>query len=144
MYPKMNLVRGVVSVLLYHKRKVAKGLAECLLARNFLKEAPDLDFSHTLYQFQRLTTRNERVQRNVLHLFLSFGKDEKVTNAQMAGAATDILDTLSFSDQPAIVYRHFDALHPHAHVVSPTIRPDGKPIRLLRADYYRLHSLARS
>ena len=42
MYPKMNLVRGIVSVLLYHKRKVAKGLAECLLARNFLKEAPDL------------------------------------------------------------------------------------------------------
>lgn len=40
------------------------------------------------------------------------------------------MDKLGFGEQPYLVYQHFDAGHPHIHIVTTNIRPDGSGINL--------------
>lgn len=123
-------------MLQYHQQKMAKGQAEILAAGNFLKEAKDLTFSDKLYQYDRLISSNERADKKVLQVFLSFGRGEKISNEQMAAVGRDYLQAVGFGEQPWLIYRHNDTLHPHAHLVSTTIRPDGKAIELRKPDFY--------
>ena len=128
-------------MLHYHELKMKKGQAEILAAGNFLKEAEELGYRDKLYQFERLISQNERADKKVLQVFLSFGKDEKVSNAQMAAIGRDYLQAIGFAEQPWLIYRHNDTLHPHAHLVSTTIRPDGKSIQLRKQDFYESRNL---
>ena len=44
--------------------------------------------------------------------------------------AIDYMDRIGFGDQPFLVYRHYDAQHPHIHIVTSTIRADNTAIDL--------------
>jgi hypothetical protein len=38
------------------------------------------------------------------------------------------MDRIGFGEQPFLVYQHHDARHPHIHIVTTRIRPDGEAI----------------
>ncbi len=40
------------------------------------------------------------------------------------------MDRIGFGEQPYLVYKHNDAAHPHLHIVTTNIKPDGKRIDL--------------
>jgi hypothetical protein len=44
--------------------------------------------------------------------------------------AFDYMDRIGFGDQPFLVYQHHDAKHPHIHIVTTCIQPDGTSIDL--------------
>lgn len=136
MHAKISLGASIGRTLHYHELKLKKGHAECLAAGNFLKEAGDLTAADKLYQFQRLILPNERAKKVVFQVFLSFGKDEKLSNEQMTAVGRDYLHAIGFGGQPWLIYRHNDTPHPHAHLVSTTIGPDGKSIQLRKKDFY--------
>ncbi|HTM93005.1 MAG TPA: relaxase/mobilization nuclease domain-containing protein, partial [Flavisolibacter sp.] len=46
---------------------------------------------------------------------------------------TTYMNKIGFGEQPFLVYQHFDAGHPHLHIVTTTIREDGR-----RIDTYNL------
>lgn len=128
-------------MLLYHELKLKKGQAEVLAAGNFLKEVKELTYRDKLYQLERLASVNERADKKVLQVFLSFGKGEQISNTQMEAVGRDYLQAIGFGGQPWLIYRHNDTQHPHAHLVSTTIGGDGKAIQLGKADFYESRAL---
>ncbi len=39
------------------------------------------------------------------------------------------MSKIGFGDQPYLVYQHFDARHPHIHIVTTNIKSDGSRIK---------------
>lgn len=130
MHATIVLSQSIGRILQYHELKVKRGQAELLEAGNFLKDAPELSYREKLFHFERLISLNEYAEKPVLHVFLRFNLTDKISNEQMKQMAREYLGAMGFGRQPWLAYRHYDALHDHAHLVSTTIQSNGKRIVL--------------
>lgn len=117
-------------IISYNENKVKAGQAVCLLASGFIKEGLDLSFSEKLRRLEKLTELNQRTRVNSLHISLNFDPSERLADEQLKLIADDYLSQIGFGEQPFLVYRHEDAAHPHLHLVTTNIRPDGSAITL--------------
>jgi hypothetical protein len=120
-------IRGVIS---YNENKVKEGTAVCILASRFPGEAGELSFKTKLDTFLLYTSRNTKSKTNAVHISLNFDPKEKLhvdTLKQIAGA---YLEKIGFKEQPFLVYQHFDAAHPHVHIVTTNICRNGQRIPL--------------
>jgi hypothetical protein len=120
--------KSIAIALNYNEQKLKFGNAECLQAFNFLKDVEDLDFDDKLWHFNRLNSLNERTKNNSFHVSLNFHPDEKLSNNKLGEIARSFMQKIGFGQQPFLVYRHFDAGHPHIHILSTPIRENGKSI----------------
>lgn len=141
MHAKIAHNQSVTRVLQYHELKVRKGIGECIAGENFIKDVGDLAFEEKWYHFHRLTTLNENVRKNVLHVFMQFSKADVIDNATMGQVAGEYLDEMGFGQQPYLVYRHYDSYAEHAHLVSPNVDPEGNKIRISLAQLYESRQL---
>jgi hypothetical protein len=128
MVAKITSPGSIKRALNYNEQKVQKGTASCLYAGNFLKPAKGLNFYEKLQRFQGLISLNERAKTNTLHISLNFHPSEKLSGKKMIPIAMAYMDKIGFGDQPYLVYEHQDAGHPHIHIVTTTIQPNGKRI----------------
>ena len=128
MYAEVNSARSIRSPLVYNEQKVEAKQADLLDARNFWQEKEDLTLRDKQQRFNRLTVLNERSAKKILHTSVNFHPDDKLSDKQMTAIAKDFMKGIGFGDQPWLVYRHKDAGHPHMHIVSTNIRPDGSRI----------------
>ncbi len=140
-YPKLTGSLG--EVLRYHERKVRKGQAECLYAGNMLKEAKALTLNEKRFFIERLESLNDRVVRKTLHIFLSFHKDDILDDAKMRMICKEYMDRMGLGKHPYLVYRHWDAVHAHAHIVSTSIRKDGRRMDLWQQQFFQSLSISR-
>jgi hypothetical protein len=115
----------------YNERKVSEGRAELLDAANFLKEKGRLSLEDKVGRFRRRMELNERVTTN-LHITLNFDPLDDLTKEKMQEIARRYMEEIGFSRQPYLVYRHLDAGHPHCHIVTTHVRPNGTPIELYK------------
>lgn len=136
MVARINTGKNISKTLNYNEQKVQQGFAEILDASGFLKDAGDLNFYDKLLQFERHISLNENVVTNTLHVSLNFDPSEQLSNETMKSIAADYMDKIGFGHQPFLVYRHYDAGHPHIHIVSTNIEMDGNRISM--------HNLARN
>lgn len=130
MVARINTGKDVSKALNYNEQKVSAGTAETLNASGFLKEAANMNFYEKLNGFKRLTSLNERTVTNTLHVSLNFDPGEKLCNEKLTSVAEAYMEKIGFKDQPFLVYRHYDAGHPHIHIVSVNIRSDGSRISM--------------
>lgn len=130
-------VKSLYGTLYYneHKQQEAKGIP--LLARNFLKDIDELGHQDILDRFRQRTSLNERPEKNILHIFLNFDISDRLTDDQMKRIAGHYMQSMGFDRQPWLLYRHFDAAHPHLHVISTNIRADGSRIDIKLRDLSR-------
>lgn len=128
MYAEVNGARSIRSPLVYNEQKVLAKQADLLDARNFWQEKEELTLRDKQQRFSRLTVLNERSEKKILHASVNFHPDDKLSDKQMTRIAKDFMKAIDFGDQPWLVYRHNDAGHPHMHIVSTNIRPDGSRI----------------
>ena len=128
MYAEVNSPRSIRSPLVYNEQKVEAKQADLLDARNFWQEKADLTLRDKQQRFSRLTVLNERSVKKILHASVNFHPDDNLSDKQMTAIAKDFMKAIGFGDQPWLVYRHKDAGHPHMHIVSTNIRPDGSRI----------------
>ena len=105
-----------------------KGVAECLYAGQFLKDAHGLNFHEKLNGFKRLIDLNTRAKTNTLHISLNFHPSESLGREKLIRIASCYMDKIGFSHQPYLVYEHRDAGHPHIHIVTTSIQEAGKRI----------------
>jgi len=115
--------------LLYNEEKLEQQQARFLGAFNYWQEDAQLTFDDKLHRLQELIILNERSQAKIVHLSLNFHPDDQLTDKTMRRIAGEFMKKIDFADQPALVYRHLDAGHPHMHVVTTNIRPDGSRIK---------------
>ncbi|MFP5439040.1 MAG: relaxase/mobilization nuclease domain-containing protein [Bacteroidia bacterium] len=78
---------------------------------------------------ERIAALNPRVTRPSVHISLNFPPaEEHLSDARLCEVATAYMQGIGFGNQPWLAYRHTDAGHPHLHIVSVKVRPDGTRI----------------
>ncbi len=113
----------------YNEQKCQKEKAVCIFAGNYLLEASQMNFHQKIERMQDLIARNERSKKsNTLHISLNFDPSEKFTEDKLTQIARTYMEKIGFGSQPYLVYEHHDAGHPHIHILTTSIQPDGKRI----------------
>jgi|SRR6218665_374786 len=130
MVARINTGKSIRKALNYNEKKVLEGQAEILSAHYFLKDADQMSFYEKIGRFEKLTSLNEKVVTNTLHVSLNFDPSEKLNNDEMVAIANNYMKRIGFGDQPYLIYRHFDTGHPHIHIVSTNIQADGSRISM--------------
>lgn len=121
---------SVQRILNYNEIKVKEGKAECISAINFPLELDRLNFTLKLNRFIKQASLNENVKRNAVHISLNFDPSENHSKEKFNEIAKVYMDKIGFGKQPYLVYQHYDAGHPHLHVITNNIQRDGKRIDL--------------
>ena len=129
MVTRINASASLGRVLSYNEKKVAQNKATLLEAKNFLGKKDRLTHDEKFQRFQRLNDLNPRSQVNTLHISINFNPADHLSDNTMTAIADRYMQGLGFQKQPYLVYRHQDAGHPHCHIVTSLIRPDGRRIK---------------
>lgn len=88
-----------------------------------------MNFYEKLNRFRDLIALNDRCRKsNTLHISLNFDPSERLGKENLTAIANCYMSKIGFGDQPYLVYQHFDAGHPHIHIVTTNIEADGKRI----------------
>lgn len=122
--------KSIEGALRYNESKVQKGKAVCIGAAGYPLDKEELSFHEKLARLCNLAALNERVKTNCVHISLNFDPSEKISDDILLLIASTYMTKIGFAGQPYLVYRHHDAGHPHIHIVSTNIQPDGKRIAL--------------
>lgn len=127
-----NYIYGLIS---YNEDKVQEGQAKLLHGENFPSEISTLDKREKYRHFQNFTALNTRTKMNAAHFTLNFhNKDEpKLSKETLKEISLRYMSGLGLEGQPFLVYQHFDANHPHLHIVSTNINEEGKRLNIFRA-----------
>lgn len=121
---------SIRSILNYNENKVEIGKAECISAVNYPVELEKLNFTSKLNRFLKLAELNTNAKRNSVHISLNFDPSENHSKEKLVEIADAYMEKLGFGRQPYLVYQHYDAGHPHCHIVTNNIQRDGKRIDL--------------
>lgn len=117
-------------MLNYNEQKVQQKKAETLHAQNFSKDTAQLNFYDKLNNFKKLMQLNERTTTNTLHASLNFDPSENLSKDKLIDIAHSYMEKIGFKNQPYLIYQHFDAGHPHIHIVTTNIKRDGSRISM--------------
>jgi len=89
---------------------------------------PFLSFEQKINRLLNQAALNENVTRNAIHISLNFDPSEQIGQERLIAIANTYMEQIGLGDLPYLVYQHFDAGHPHLHVVSVKVRADGKRV----------------
>ena len=124
----ITTAHGIRAPFFYNENKVEQGVARCLAAENFPLPLEDTEQVHRLAMLQKTAAKNENVKRNAVHISLNFAPGEQLSPELLKAIAKEYMEQIGFGAQPYLVYQHLDAGHPHLHLVSVKVRPDGSRI----------------
>ena len=119
---------SILRLLNYNENKIKEGAAVFLGAQNYPIESARLTFQQKLNRLKNQAALNENVTRNSMHISLNFDPSEKLSDDRLQEIADVYMDKIGLADLPYLVYRHFDAGHPHIHVVSVKVRANGRRV----------------
>lgn len=115
----------------YNENKVKAGVAECIGAGNYPIDPDKMTLTMKLNRFLKQMELNENVKRNSVHISLNFDVSERqLSQDKLLAIAESYMKKIGFGKQPFLVYQHYDAGHPHIHLVSTNIEADGSRIDL--------------
>ncbi|MCD8739318.1 relaxase/mobilization nuclease domain-containing protein [Mucilaginibacter roseus] len=130
MVAKIKSGKSLIGALNYNERKVSHGKAKLIAAVRYSKDMDKLYFHDKLLRLTDLAARNERTKTNTVHISLNFPNGERLPDDRLQHITQDYMNGIGFDGQPYLVYRHEDAGHPHIHIVTTNIKPDGERISL--------------
>lgn len=113
----------------YNENKVKEGIAECIGAGNYPVDIEKMTGTIKLNRLLKQAALNENVSRKSVHISLNFdATDTGLSKEKLIQIADTYMQKIGFGKQPYLVYQHFDAGHPHIHIVSIKIQDDGSRI----------------
>jgi len=130
MVAKIKSGKNLIGALNYNENKVKAGKAKLIAASGYIKTHDMLSFRDKLFRLTDLAERNLRTKTNTVHLSLNFDVREQIDDDKLLSIADEYMNKIGFEYQPYLVYKHLDAGHPHVHIVTTNIEPDGKRISL--------------
>lgn len=130
MVAKIKSGKSLIGALNYNENKIIAGKAELIATNGYTKSNEVLSFQDKLFRLTDLAGRNLRTKTNTMHLSLNFDVNEKIATDKLITIADDYMKRIGFEYQPYLIYHHFDAGHPHIHIVTTNIQADGKRISL--------------
>ncbi|WP_448698264.1 relaxase/mobilization nuclease domain-containing protein [Mucilaginibacter sp. AW1-3] len=130
MVAKIKSGKSLIGALNYNENKVKQAKAKLIAAARYPKDIKDMNFYDKLHRLTDLAERNERTKTNTVHVSLNFANGENLNDEKLSNIAEDYIQGIGFETQPYLVYRHFDAGHPHIHLVTTNIKSNGYRISL--------------
>jgi len=130
MVVRMKNGKNIRGALSYNEAKVKKGMAELILASRYGCDAAELSFSQKLQRFTNLNENCVTSSFNAVHISLNFSAEDSIDTEKMQLIAQEYMQAIGFEKQPYLVYRHNDTAHPHLHIVTTPLKPNGKTINL--------------
>jgi len=113
----------------YNENKVRVGVAQCIGSGNYPVDSDKMSLSMKLNRLLKQLELNENVTRNSVHISLNFHPSEShLPKDKLLEIAEIYMEKIGFGKQPYLVYQHHDAGHPHIHIVSIKVCPDGSRI----------------
>jgi hypothetical protein len=113
--------KGFKGALSYNLSKVEKGVAE-VLASTF---STDDNAQAILKEVNLVRMQRPNLAKYFYHTSLNFPVHEDLKDGQMKAIAGDYLQAMGFGDNQHIIFRHYDADHPHLHILVNRIGYDG-------------------
>lgn len=126
MVAKIITGKTIGGVIRYNENKVKSGQAKLLLMGGFAVKS--LTVTEKIQSFETLLKLNARTKTNTVHISLNFSPKDKVDEFTLQKIATDYMKGIGFEKQLYLLYQHFDAAHPHVHIVTTNISSEGKRI----------------
>lgn len=121
--------QSVRRVFHYNENKIIEGLALCIGAENYPADHDKMTPDFKVAQLARQLELNENVKRGSVHISLNFHPSEKdLSPDKLMDISRNYMSEIGFGEQPYLVYQHFDAAHPHIHIVSVKVKSNGKRI----------------
>ncbi|WP_281631517.1 relaxase/mobilization nuclease domain-containing protein [Flavobacterium luteolum] len=121
--------RSMRRIFHYNENKVSTGDALCIGQGNYPADHDQLSSALKINLLLRQLELNENVKRGSVHISLNFHPSEKdLTAEKLMRIASEYMAGIGFEGQPYLVYQHHDAAHPHIHIISIKVGPDGKRI----------------
>jgi hypothetical protein len=130
MVARIRTGKNMLGALNYNENKVREGKAQCIAENVFGARVDQLAFAAKQKRFDDQMRLNRRSKTNVVHISLNFAVGEKLGNEKLTQIAASYMARIGFGDQPYLVYNHFDAAHPHVHILTTSIQSNGKRIPL--------------
>lgn len=115
--------KGFGGALDYNLDKVEHGMAE-LLEKNFFGE----DRKTILKEVAIIKAERPNLQKYFYHTSINFPPNENLSNNQMKEIGKEYLELNGFNQHQYIMFRHYDANHPHLHILVNRIGYDGSVV----------------
>ena len=112
MISREPMIGNVRKALDYHRRKMEAGKAE-VLQRTFVS----LDYRHVNAELQMVQGKHCYLGKKAYHVSLNFHPEESISNEKMLKIARDYMGRYGFGAHPHVIVRHYDAEHPHVHIL---------------------------
>lgn len=138
MVARIRTGKSMLGALKYNENKVQQGSAVCLSGNLFGFNLSKLTIEGKMKRFAEGLRFNKKSKTYVVHISLNFAVNEKIEREALTKIAGDYMERIGFGNQPYLVYQHFDSAHPHLHILSTSIRDNGKRIPLHNLG--RIHS----
>jgi Relaxase/Mobilisation nuclease domain len=118
-----NQIKGKVfrGALRYNLEKLEKGMAE-LLDRSFV----GISEKSIMKEVQMVRVLRPNLQKYFYHTSINFPPQENLPNETMKQIGLEYLQANGFTQHQYIMFRHFDANHPHLHILVNRIGYNGK------------------
>ena len=121
--------KDVAGAVRYNEKKVGEGQAHCIEIVNY----PDNELAekHAVFRLQLLEQQarlNPGIKRTSVHLAIAFHPTEIMPDNQLQQIGREVMNEAGYGKQPYLMYRHNDTQHPHIHIVTVAIDPDGRKI----------------
>src|ERR1700761_4948546 len=130
MVARIGYGKSISRILNYNENKVKEHVADLILANQFACEADQLSFTNKLHRFENIMMNNTRSKSNAIHISLNFDFGESIPLSTLQEVTIEYMERIGFGEQPYLAYQHFDAAHPHVHIITTNIQENGKRIDL--------------
>lgn len=147
MFAVIRMTLSIRRAVNYHEAKINKGVASCLGSANYTTDACKMSRAQKLDRLLKQAALRPAVKRSCVHISLNFHPAERLSDERMMKIAATYMSRLGLGRQPWLAYRHYDAGHPHMHIVSVAIDEAGErvpvyQIRKLQAKRARVETEA--
>jgi hypothetical protein len=112
--------KGFRGALRYNLQKVDQGVAK-ILDMTFTSGKED----SIMREVALVRMLKPNLQKYFYHTSLNFPPNENLGDEQMNTIANEYLNTMGFDQHQYAIFRHFDADHPHLHILVNRIGYDG-------------------
>lgn len=115
--------KGFRGALRYNLEKVEKGVAE-ILDHSFASTSERI----IMKEIQMVKVLRPNLQKYFYHTSINFPPGEDLPNEKMKQIGLDYLRANGFTQHQYITFRHYDADHPHLHILINRIGYDGSVV----------------
>jgi len=115
--------KGFKGALRYNLEKVDKEVA-VVLDHSFAS----ISEKSILKEVQMIRVLRPNLQKYFYHTSINFPPSEDLPNGKMKEIGQNYLEAMGFNQHQFIMFRHFDADHPHLHILVNRIGYDGNVI----------------